>query len=79
MAARDRRRDSLNRNIKLLYGFSFFDPFMIVIPLWVPYLPTLALQDVEVSESGEGPLGAVVWSFRLIFSCLAPGRTGCRT
>ena len=30
----------MNRNIKLLYGFSFFDPFMIVIPLWVPYLAT---------------------------------------
>jgi MFS family permease len=30
----------VNRNIKLLYGFSFFDPFMIVIPLWVPYLAT---------------------------------------
>jgi MFS family permease len=45
VAARDRRRDSapaipVNRNIKLLYGFSFFDPFMIVIPVWVPYLAT---------------------------------------
>jgi Major Facilitator Superfamily len=30
----------VNRNIKLLYGFSFFDPFMIVIPVWVPYLAT---------------------------------------
>ena len=30
----------MNRNIKLLYGFSFFDPFMIVIPVWVPYLAT---------------------------------------
>jgi hypothetical protein len=28
----------VNRNIKLLYGFSFFNPFMIVIPVWVPYL-----------------------------------------
>jgi Major Facilitator Superfamily len=27
-------------NIKLLYGFSFFDQFMIVIALWVPYLAT---------------------------------------
>jgi MFS family permease len=27
-------------NIKLLYGFSFFNPFMIVIPVWVPYLAT---------------------------------------
>jgi MFS family permease len=30
----------VSRNIKLLYGFSFFDPFMIVIPVWVPYLAT---------------------------------------
>jgi len=30
----------VKKNIKLLYGFSFFDPFMIVIPLWVPYLAT---------------------------------------
>jgi hypothetical protein len=30
----------VNRNIKQLYGFSFFDPFMIVIPVWVPYLAT---------------------------------------
>jgi MFS family permease len=30
----------VNKNIRLLYGFSFFDPFMIVIPVWVPYLAT---------------------------------------
>jgi len=30
----------VNRNVKLLYSFSFFNPFMIVIPLWVPYLAT---------------------------------------
>jgi MFS family permease len=30
----------MNRNVRLLYGFSFFDPFMIVIPVWVPYLAT---------------------------------------
>src|SRR5882672_4165065 len=29
---------SVQRNLKLLYGFSFFDPFMIVIPVWVPNL-----------------------------------------
>ena len=28
----------VKKNIKLLYGCAFFDPFMIVIPLWVPYL-----------------------------------------
>jgi MFS family permease len=30
----------VNKNVRLLYGFSFFDPFMIVIPVWVPYLAT---------------------------------------
>jgi len=30
----------VKKNISLLYGFSFFDPFMIVIPVWVPYLAT---------------------------------------
>jgi hypothetical protein len=30
----------MNRNVRLLYGFSFFNPFMIVIPVWVPYLAT---------------------------------------
>ena len=30
----------MKKNITLLYGFSFFDPFMIVIPVWVPYLAT---------------------------------------
>ncbi len=33
----------MNKNIKLLYGFSFFDQFMIVIALWVPYLATKGL------------------------------------
>jgi MFS family permease len=28
----------VNTSIKLLYGFAFFSPFMIVIPVWVPYL-----------------------------------------
>ena len=30
----------MKKNIKLLYGFSFFDQFMIVIALWGPYLTT---------------------------------------
>src|SRR2546428_7897361 len=30
----------VKKNIALLYGFSFFDQFMIVIPVWVPYLLT---------------------------------------
>jgi MFS family permease len=30
----------MKKNIPLLYGFSFFDQFMIVIAVWVPYLAT---------------------------------------
>jgi hypothetical protein len=30
----------VKKNLPLLYGFSFFDQFMIVIALWVPYLGT---------------------------------------
>src|SRR5215475_7019738 len=30
----------MKKNIPLLYGFAFFDQFMIVIALWVPYLTT---------------------------------------
>src|SRR6185295_12135265 len=33
-------RTGVKKNIALLYGFSFFDQFMIVIALWVPYLAT---------------------------------------
>jgi hypothetical protein len=40
----------VKRNIKLLYGFSFFDPFMIVIPLWVPYLATQGISMREFME-----------------------------
>jgi hypothetical protein len=39
-AAVTARAGPVNRNVRLLYGFSFFDPFMIVIPVWVPYLAT---------------------------------------
>src|SRR5438093_1201410 len=31
-------RGLMKKNIALLYGFSFFDQFMIVIAVWVPYL-----------------------------------------
>ena len=57
----------MKTNIKLLYGFSFFDQFMIVIALWVPYLATqgigmrqfMQLQAVfaVVILSGEVPSG----------------------
>jgi hypothetical protein len=30
----------VKKDIALLYGFSVFDQFMIVIALWVPYLAT---------------------------------------
>ena len=40
----------MSKNIKLLYGFSFFDPFMIVIPLWVPYLATQGISMRQFME-----------------------------
>lgn len=40
----------MNRNIKLLYGFSFFDQFMIVIPLFVPYLATKGIDMRQFME-----------------------------
>jgi hypothetical protein len=40
----------VSKNIKLLYGFSFFDPFMIVIPLWVPYLATQGISMRQFME-----------------------------
>ncbi len=40
----------MTRNIKLLYGFSFFDPFMIIIPLWVPYLATQGINMRQFME-----------------------------
>lgn len=40
----------MKRNIPLLYGFSFFDQFMIVIALWVPYL---AAQGISMRQFME--------------------------
>jgi MFS family permease len=36
-ASRHYVRAGMGRNIPLLYGFSFFDQFMIVIAVWVPF------------------------------------------
>jgi hypothetical protein len=57
----------MKKNIPLLYGFSFFDQFMIVIALWVPYLATQGIgmrQFMELQAvfalvilSGEVPSG----------------------
>jgi predicted MFS family arabinose efflux permease len=57
----------VKRNIKLLYGFSFFDQFMIVIPLLVPYLATKGIGMAQFMElqavfalvivAGEVPTG----------------------
>ena len=57
----------MTKNIPLLYGFSFFDQFMIVIALWVPYLATQGIgmrQFMELQAvfaivilSGEVPSG----------------------
>lgn len=59
----------MNRNITLLYGFSFFDQFMIVIALWVPYLATKGIgmrQFMELQAvfalvilCGESPSGVL--------------------
>jgi MFS family permease len=51
----------VKKNIKLLYGFSFFDPFMIVIPLLVPYLATKGISMRQFME-----LQAV---FALVIAC----------
>ena len=40
----------MKRNITLLCGFSFFDPFMIIIPLWVPYLATQGISMRQFME-----------------------------
>jgi MFS family permease len=57
----------VKRNIQLLYGFSFFDQFMIVIALWIPYLTTQGITMRQFMElqaifaivilSGEVPSG----------------------
>jgi MFS family permease len=43
-------RDAVKKNIPLLYGFSFFDQFMIVIALWVPYLTTQGISMRQFME-----------------------------
>jgi MFS family permease len=40
----------LKKNIALLYGFSFFDQFMIVIALWIPYLTTQGISMRQFME-----------------------------
>jgi Major Facilitator Superfamily len=57
----------VSKNVKLLYGFSFFDQFMIVIALWIPYLTTHGISMRQFMElqavfaivilSGEVPSG----------------------
>src|SRR5256886_4348690 len=57
----------MTKNIPLLYGFSFFDQFMIVIASWVPYLATQGIGMRQFMElravfaivilSGEVPSG----------------------
>jgi MFS family permease len=37
-------------NIRLLYGFAFCDQFMIVIPLWVPYLATKGISMAQFMQ-----------------------------
>ena len=40
----------MKKNIALLYGFAFFDQFMIVIALWVPYLTTQGISMRQFME-----------------------------
>jgi predicted MFS family arabinose efflux permease len=40
----------MKRNITLLYGFSFFDQFMIHIAVWVPYLTTQGISMRQFME-----------------------------
>ena len=40
----------MKKNIALLYGFSFFDQFMIVIALWIPYLTTQGISMRQFME-----------------------------
>ena len=57
----------MKKNVTLLYGFSFFDQFMIVIALWIPYLTTQGITMRQFMElqavfaivilSGEVPSG----------------------
>ncbi len=64
---RRRPGGEVRNNVRLLYGFSFFDQFMIVIPLWVPYLATKGISMAQfmglqaifalVIVAGEVPTG----------------------
>src|SRR6266850_2158306 len=57
----------MKKNIPILYGFSFFDQFMIVIALWIPYLTAQGISMRQFMElqavfavvilSGEVPSG----------------------
>ena len=45
---------AVKKNIPLLYGFSFFDQFMIVIPVWVPYLASQGINMRQFMELQAG-------------------------
>jgi MFS family permease len=45
---------AVKKNIPLLYGFSFFDQFMIVIPVWVPYLASKGINMRQFMELQAG-------------------------
>jgi MFS family permease len=40
----------VKKNLKLLYGFAFFDPFMIHIPVWVLYVATQGINMRQFME-----------------------------
>ena len=78
----------MKKNIALLYGFSFFDQFMIVIALWVPYLATQGIgmrQFMELQAvfalvilCGEVPSGLLsdLWEAVTRASCSTTSRWG---
>ena len=67
----------MKKNIALLYGFSFFDQFMIVIALWVPYLATQGIGMRQFNERISSAFRATVISManlgiRASFCLLGP-------
>jgi hypothetical protein len=47
--------------IKRLYGFSPFDSFMIVMPVWVPYLATHGIGMRQLMELHAVFAPAILW------------------
>jgi hypothetical protein len=68
----------VKRNIALLYGFSFFDQFMIVIALWVPYLATQYLAADGEKSRGAGVLGNATFAAQTGTTVTPSSACSCR-